>query len=307
MPRIAVLGSLHMDVLVYGPDRPRKGETLAGHRWDLRAGGKGGNQAAQAARQGADVAMIGRVGQDDFGEKLLQALTDAGVNTQHVRVDDTAGSGMSVAMFDQDGDYGALIVSGVNMHVGLEDIELAAETLKNADCLVLQYEVPLDTVKAAAAFAREHNVRVLLNAAPAYPAPEGLLELIDVLVVNEIEAEMISGQPVDSVESAQQAAVRLLSQVSAVLITLGGNGVMVAEQGSGTTYLPGYRVPLADTHGAGDAFIGALALRLAEGDSLLAAARYANATGALMVQHAGPQADIRPETVRAFMAEMNAG
>lgn len=307
MPRIAVLGSLHLDVLVYGPDRPRKGETLAGHRWDLRAGGKGGNQAAQAARQGAEVVMIGRIGRDDFGEKLKQALTDAGVNTQHVRVDETASSGMSVAIFDKDGDYGALIVSGVNMHIGLEDIQLAAETLKNSDCLILQYEVPLDTVKAAAAFAREYDVRVILNAAPAYPAPEGLLDLIDVLVVNEIEAEMISGQSVDSVKAAEQAVIKLVNYVPAVLITLGGNGVMVAVRDGEVVHLPGYRVPLADTHGAGDAFIGALALRLAEGDSLLAAAQYANATGALTVQHAGPQADIRPEAVRAFMAEMNTG
>ena len=307
MPRIAVLGSLHLDVLVYGPDRPRKGETLAGDRWGLQAGGKGGNQAAQAARQGAEVHMIGRVGRDDFGDRLLAALVQAGVNTQHVRVDDSAGSGMSVAIFDREGDYGALIVSGVNLNIGQEDIELAAETLRAADCLILQYEVPLDTVKAAAAFARTHDVRVILNAAPAYPAPEGLLDLVDVLVVNEIEAEMISGQPVGTLESAERAAVALLDQVPAVLITLGGNGVMVADLENAPTHLPGYRVPLADTHGAGDAFIGALALRLAEGDALLAAAQYANATGALMVQHAGPQADIRPETVRAFMASEGGG
>lgn len=304
MPRIAVLGSLHLDILVNAPDRPRKGETLSGTAWALRAGGKGGNQAVQAAQQGAEVHMIGRVGKDDFGSRLIAALQSAGVNTDYVYLDETAGSGMSVAIIDPKGDYGAIIISGANLNIGTTDIEAAARILSRADSLILQYEVPLQTVEQAAHFAVEHGIRVILNAAPAYPTPPSLFQYVDVLVVNEIEAEMLSGQPVATLEHARSAAQQLGKLVPTVLITLGGNGVYLCDQTTGLQHVPGHAVKVVDMHGAGDAFIGALAVRLSSGDSLLDAVHYANATGALMVMHAGPQSDqVTPERVREFMAE----
>lgn len=303
MGHIAVVGSLHMDVIVNAPDRPRKGETLRGHGWALQAGGKGGNQAVQAAQQGAQVYMIGRTGDDDFGYKQRAALMNAGVNIDYLRLDLSAGSGMSVAIVDADGDYGAVIVSGVNMHIDHTDLEAAAEVIGGADYLLLQYEIPLPSVVAAAQFAQAHDTRVILNAAPAYPAPDGLLAAVDILVVNEVEAEMITGQPVDSVLAARRAAETLGADVPVVLVTLGDAGVVLAERDHPTRHFPAHRVELVDAHGAGDAFIGALAARLSAGDSLADAIHYANATAALMCQNAGPQApDLTPERVRAFLS-----
>jgi ribokinase len=302
MPRIVVLGSLHMDVLVNAPDRPRKGETLRGTHWALRAGGKGGNQAVQAAQQGAEVYMVGRVGNDDFGPKLIAALRTAGVNTEYVRIEDTAGSGMSVAIVDEHGDYGAIIVSGVNLHIDQADIERASAILARADCLILQYEIPLTTVAAAARFAHEHGVRVMLNAAPAYPAPPDLLQFVDVLVVNEVEAEMLAGHPVGNLDQARHVAELLSHQVPTAVLTLGADGVYIADRSFGCMHVPGYQVEIVDTHGAGDSFIGALGVRLGSGDSLLESVRYANATGALTVMHAGPQSnEVTPARVRELM------
>lgn len=247
--------------------------------------------------------MVGCVGQDDFGAKLLDALRSAGVNTSHVLVDPTAGSGMSVAMIDEEGDYGAIIVSGVNLNIGQEDIQRAAEILTRARCLILQYEIPLPTVQAAAQFAHERGVTVVLNAAPAYPAPENLLQSVDVLVVNEVEAEMLTGQAVGDLSQARRALAVLSQQVPTALLTLGGNGVYLADRSCGMVHIPAYPVDIVDTHGAGDSFIGALAARLAAGDELLDAVRYANAAGALTVMHAGPQShEVTPARVREFLS-----
>lgn len=302
-PVIVVLGSLHLDILVKAPDRPRKGETLRGSGWALSPGGKGGNQAACAARQGPEVYMIGRVGRDDFGARLIGALQAAGVRTDYVLTDDSGDSGMSVAIIDEEGDYGAIIVSGVNLHIGQEDIRRAGDVITGADCLLLQYEIPLDTVRAAAQFAHQCGVRVILNAAPAYPAPEHLLEHVDVLIVNEVEAEMLTGHSLESLSQAEQALRTLNQLVPTVLLTLGAKGVYIADPEVGITHLPAYTVPVVDTHGAGDAFIGAFAARSAWGDKLLEAVRYANAAGALMVMQPGPQSDeVTPDRIRAFLS-----
>ncbi|NWG17632.1 MAG: ribokinase [Chloroflexi bacterium] len=302
-PRIAVLGSLHLDILVNAPSRPRTGETLAGSRWWLQAGGKGGNQAAQAARLGGDVYMIGRVGQDDFADKLLRSLTQAGVHTDYVFVDTTAGSGMSVAIIEESGDYSAVIVSGVNKQIDTSDLERASSILSSATCLVLQNEIPLETNWAAARQAREAGVRVLLNAAPAYPMQPDHLALVDVLVVNEIEAEMLSGHPLQKPADARAAAEALLRQVNTVIITLGGSGAWAADRSGASFHVPGFRVPVVDTHGAGDAFIGALAVRLSLGDTLGEAVRYANAAGALTCMVAGPQPDsLSHASVQQFLS-----
>jgi ribokinase len=302
MGTVVVVGSLHLDVLVHAPDRPRKGETLAGTAWGLQAGGKGGNQAVNAARHGAQTFMVGRVGDDDFGVKLLDALQRGGVSTAYVQLDPTANSGMSVAMIDREGDYGAIIVSGVNQHVGAEDLAGAREIIAAADCLVLQYEIPLASVWAAAGLAREHGVRVILNAAPAYPTAPEDLALVDLLVVNEIEAQMLSGLPVDTPEQVAAAARHLVTLVPTVIVTLGGRGVTVAERGQPLQHRASHRITLVDTHGAGDSFIGALAARLAAGEALMDAVTYANAAAALTCMGRGPQPDgVTPEAVQKLL------
>src|SRR3984893_4204415 len=165
--RVVVLGSLHLDILVHAPDRPKKGETLPGSAWGYKAGGKGGNQAVAAAQFGARASMVGRVGKDDFGQRLLNHLRDVGVDAEYVYTDPEAGSGMSVAIIDAEGDYGAVIVSGTNLRLSNKDLEEAREVIRSAQVLVLQNEVLEATNVAAAQLAKDYRIRVIVNAAPA--------------------------------------------------------------------------------------------------------------------------------------------
>jgi ribokinase len=280
---VAVIGSLHLDIMVHAPDRPRKGETLPGTAWMCKAGGKGGNQAVAAAQFGAQTFMIGRVGDDDFGKRLLSHLRSAKVDTKHVRIDRTAGSGMSVAIIDAEGDYGAVIVSGANLRLAEEDVREALNVIQHSGVLVLQNEIPDATNLFAAELAKAHGVRVVLNAAPARPLDPKLARNVDILVVNAVEAEMICGIAVASLAAAAEAAARLSSQVTNVIVTAGGLGLAIAERGQPPQVHAAHVVSLVDTHGAGDAFIGALVARLVDGFSLLEATRFANAAASLFV------------------------
>ena len=282
-PLIAVVGSLHYDILVAGDARPRKGETLFGESWAWKCGGKGGNQALEAARHGGRVAFIGAVGQDGFGDALLNRLSAAGINTDGVRRLADVGSGMSVALFDRSGDYGAVIVPGSNWRIAAD--ELADDPqLRRCDALLLQNEVRPEINLAAAKIAKTSGSLVILNAAPARELPDDLASLIDILVVNEIEAEALAGGgPVTSMEAAKGAARTLTARVGTVIVTLGGEGLVACRRGETPERVPGHRVRVASTHGAGDTLIGALATRLVGGDALMPAAHYANAAAAVLV------------------------
>ena len=281
--QVVVLGSLHLDIVVRASDRPRKGETLPGSAWSFKAGGKGGNQAVAAAQFGARTSMVGRVGDDDFGGRLLKHLKSAGVGTEHVRKDLEAGSGMSVAIVDAEGDYGAVIVSGANLRLSNEDLEEARDVIRNARVLVLQNEVPEAANVAAAKLARGCGVRAVLNAAPARPLGPDLAANIDLLVVNAVEAEMLCGLTVASLRAATEAAAILSNRVASVVVTAGGFGLAMAARGKTQCAEAAHSVKLIDTHGAGDLFIGALAARWASGTPLREAVRFANAAAALFV------------------------
>ena len=280
---VAVLGSLHLDIMVNAPDRPRKGETLPGSAWSYKAGGKGGNQAVAAAQFGAQASMIGRVGDDDFGKRLLSHLQSSQVDTKHVRIDPAANSGMSVAIIDAEGDYGAVIVSGANLRLAEEDIRDALEVLQRASVLVLQNEVPDAANVLAAEAAKRQGARVVFNAAPTRPLDPLLAPNVDILVVNAVEAEMMCGVVVGSLDAAAEAVAQLSNQVDNVIVTAGGLGLAWAEDGGRPQVGPAHPVTLVDTHGAGDAFIGALAARLVDGASLGEATRFANAAAAVFV------------------------
>jgi ribokinase len=302
--RVVVLGSLHLDILVHASDRPKKGETLPGSAWGYKAGGKGGNQAVAAAQFGAKSSMIGRVGNDDFGKRLLSHLRGAAVDVEQVRTDPEAGSGMSVAIIDAEGDYGAVIVSGANLRLSNKDLEEARQVIRNAQVLVLQNEILESTNVAAAKLAKDERIRVILNAAPARPLGLALSAHIDILVVNAVEAEMMSGVAVTSLSAATEAAVLLSEQVAIVVVTAGGLGLAVAERGNTPFAEAAHSVKLVDTHGAGDAFIGALAARLAIGVSVGEAVRFANAAAALFVSTPADQKKtVTSDRVLRFLSE----
>ena len=280
---VAVVGSLHLDILVHASQRPRRGETLPGRSWNYKPGGKGGNQAVAAAQFGASVSMISRVGNDDFGVRLLEHLKSAAVDTQYVSVDVETGSGMSVAIVDAEGDYGAVIVSGANLHLSKSEVDKAERLIAKARVLVLQNEVPEVTNLAAAILAKDQGVRVILNAAPARPLGPEMAAKVDLLIVNAVEAEMMCGVTVTSLSTATKAAAILSDQVPAVIVTAGDLGLALTVRSEPPYTEAAHPVILLDTHGAGDAFVGALSARWASGTPLTEAVRFANAAAALFV------------------------
>ena len=284
---VIVCGSLHLDIMVYAPSLPRPDETVAGSRWGMKCGGKGGNQAVMAARAGARVGMIGRVGSDDFGARLLANLAAAGVDARAVVRDASARSGMSVAIVRDDGEYGAVIVSEANLRIDPLAIPRQWRELDGARILILQNEVPESVNIAAARAARGTGARVLMNAAPARAMSEELLDSVDALIVNRIEAEMVGGEAMRDAQSATRLLPRLSGGKRDVIVTLGADGLVVQPRGADLRAIPARPVAVVSTHGAGDCFVGALGARLATGATLLDACQFANDAAADHVS--GPQ------------------
>ncbi len=280
---VIVCGSLHLDIVVKAPALPRIDETAVGSTWEQVCGGKGGNQAVQAERAGARTAMIGRVGNDDFGLTLQTKLQSSGVDVSCLSTDQTLGSGMSVAILQDNGDYGAVIVSGSNTTIDPLVLRNQWQALGGAKVLVLQNEVPHAVNVAAAEVAHAQGALVVLNAAPARVLSDDLIDLVDVLVVNRVEAEAMAGMVVGDRVSARIVMPALGSNSRSVVITLGGEGLVVAAKGQSVTELPAIPVQVTSTHGAGDCFVGVLAAELAKGTSLVAACHVANAQAALYV------------------------
>lgn len=280
---VVVMGSLHWDLMVDAPALPRLGETAVGSAWAHKPGGKGGNQAVAAARHGAAVAMFGLVGADDFGQRLREHLRVHGVDESGVLIRAGADSGISVAITERSGDYGAVIVSGVNQLIDEAVLAPAAGRLAACSVLLLQNEVPDPANMFAARMARDCGAQVLLNAAPARALPGPLEQVLDILVVNALEAEALCGHPVDGLAAAERAAAALAGRVPYAVVTVGGAGLALAGRDGVRLLVPAHTVRVVSTHGAGDAFVGALAARLDAGEKLADAVRYANAAAALAV------------------------
>ncbi len=294
---VAVVGSLHYDIMVDAPHRPDAGETVAGTAWRPKLGGKGGNQAAAAARAGARVRMLGAVGRDAFGPPLREGLRAAGVDDAHVATHEGAPTGMSVAISDPTGEYGAVIVSGANLLIDPGPLASLA-FWEGAAVLMLQNEVAEDLNLAAATAARARGVRVCLNAAPARSL--GLLaKVVDLLVVNAGEAEALSGLPVADLEGAARAAARLAEEVPVAVVTAGGHGAAVAARAEAAFALPAEPVEPVSAHGAGDAFVGTLCAALARGAPLAQAAAEANGAAARHVAGQGARAPSRDPVLGA--------
>lgn len=283
---ILVCGALHLDVIVTAPRLPRLDETVTGQAVRQAFGGKGGNQALAAARMGATVAMAGRVGSDSFAGTLLAALDAAGIDRSQVQADNGP-SGMSVAILDASGSYGAVIVSAANLAIDAARITLPPATTH----LLLQNEIPEAVNIAAARQACAVGAKVILNAAPARAIPPDLLALTDLLVVNRVEAEDLTA----GATPPEAAATLAARGPAAVIVTLGAEGLILWD--GALHCAPARPVRVASTHGAGDAFIGALAAEAARGAGLREAAAFGQAAAALHVSGVTPD----ESAVRAFL------
>jgi len=288
-PAVVVVGAALMDLVSYVPRLPALGETLHGTDFRTGFGGKGANQAVMAARLGARVALLTRVGRDDFGGRMLENFRSLGIDTEHVGVDDDAPSGVAPIAVDPKGDNSIVIVTGANERLTPEHVERARSAIAAADVLVCQLEIPHDVTFAALRVAREESTRTILNPAPATAdlAAE-VYALADVLCPNEPEAELLLGRPIregDELEAADELRRR---GAEAVVVTLGARGCAVVD-GDVRRMLPAPHAEVVDTTGAGDAFVGTLAVELARGETLEAAAERANRVAAVSVGRLGTQ------------------
>ena len=287
MPNIIVVGSLNADLVVRTPRFPQPGETISGEDLKIIPGGKGANQTVAAARQGASVAMVGRVGNDSFGPALINNLTQNNVDTSHVQMDPGSATGTAIIVVDANGQNSIVLSPGGNGRVTSAD--LSDVPFRDYQLLLLQLEIPVETVLAAAQRAKESGLRVVLNPAPARPLPEELLSLPDFLVPNENELSLLTNLPVNDIASAENAAKTLLERgMPNVIVTLGANGALIVSKEI-TKHVPSFTVEVVDTTAAGDAFIGGFASALLQNKSVEEAVRYGCACGALAATKFGAQ------------------
>lgn len=286
-PKVTVVGSANVDLVIRSERKPTTGETLIGETFDIFTGGKGFNQAAAAARLGAVVTLIGRIGDDLFGEMLRNAMATEHIDTQFVKNDAEAGTGVANIVVEPDGDNSIIVVPRANMCLTPTDIDEAGIRIAEADVLLLQLETPIDASQRAVEIAKANDTIVILDPAPARPLPKSLLARVDILTPNVSEAAVLAGQKVTTPEAGGTVAKALQAQIatdgfSAVVLTLGERGVLLCTPGQ-TEHIPAVPVEAVDTTGAGDAFCGALATALANGDGLLDAVTFANSAGAAAV------------------------
>ena len=287
MNYVLVVGSINMDQIFRLDHLPRPGETMLAGDVLTVPGGKGANQAVAAARVGGCVQMVGRLGADPFGRSLRAALIADGVDVAGIREDADATTGVALILLAEGRDNSIIVASGTNMHVAPTDLD--AVEWAAVGVLLVQLEIPFETVAEAMRRARAAGVTVILDPAPPRGCPPELLALADILTPNETEASDLAGLPITDVPSAMAAARRLRSAESQrVIVKLGGQGLVLCDA-AGCRHLPAIPVPVVDTTAAGDAFCGALAARLAAGAAFDAALRYAIAAGALAVTVLGAQ------------------
>jgi len=288
-PRIAVVGSANTDLTTFIDRFPKPGETIFGERFDLGFGGKGANQAVAAKLCGAEVFMVARVGSDLFGPATIQNFQRLGIDTSHVRQVEGVSSGVAPIFVDSSGQNRIIVVKGANDALKPADVDAASAVLTKVDCIVLQFEIPLETVYYTIQFARKNGIRCILNPAPAQPIDTKAIRDLDYFVPNESEAESITGLPVRNLEEAKGSAEKLLaSGIGRVIVTLGANGALLAGR-EGMEHIAAFPVKSVDSTGAGDAFIGSFATFLGEGLAEREAVRRANLYAGLSTTTVGTQ------------------
>ena len=292
-PKVCVVGSCNVDLLSRVPRIPAPGETLAGSSFKIGFGGKGANQAVMAAKLGADVRFVGRVGRDVFGTDTLRNFRDLGVDTTHIGIDDTLSSGVAPIFVDENtGQNSIVIVAGANYGFGPEEVRAAKAVIQESDVVICQLEILVEASLEAFRVAKEASTPpvTILNPAPAGDMPEELLRLTDIFIPNEIEAAALVNMPVDTPEQIE-AAARALQQRGprTVIITLGKRGALVVDGDQPAVQIPAQEVKAVDTTGAGDAFVGSLACLLAENRPLREAVATASAIATRSVLKHGTQ------------------
>jgi ribokinase len=286
-PRITVVGSFNTDLVVRTPRMPIGGETILGGPYFTGPGGKGANQAVAAARLGADVKMVVKVGQDYYGDLACINLSNEGIDMRGVIRSSESHTGVAFIIVDDSGENMIVVASGTNMLLFPADLDNVRDAVLQSDILVLQLEIPMESVVYAARLAHEAGIPVLLNPAPGQSLDDDFLHMVDYLTPNETEAQLITGVRVDGAQDAERAAKILLERgVRQVVVTLGAKGALLCTP-EGSQHVPGRKVVPVDTTGAGDCFNGALAVALAEGKNLVSAIEFANCAAALQVTRMG--------------------
>jgi ribokinase len=289
IPRIAVVGSANIDLVTFADRFPKAGETIFGQKFDLGFGGKGANQAVASKLCGANVFMVARVGSDLFGPATIENFKKLGIDTTHVKQVEGVSSGVAPIFVEPNGQNRIFVVKGANDELKPAAVDAGADLLKAVDCIVLQFEIPAETVYHTIAFARKNSIRCILNPAPAQSIDFEFVEGLDYLVPNESEAETITGMPVEDLDDAKRCAEKLLGYgIRRVIITLGANGSLLAGK-EGMEYLAAFPVKSIDSTGAGDAFIGSFAVFLGEGLPEREAVRRANLYAGLSTTGIGTQ------------------
>ncbi|MBD2345807.1 ribokinase [Anabaena subtropica] len=302
---IIVFGSINIDLVATAPRLPVAGETLLGENFFKAPGGKGANQAVALSRLGVPTQMVGRVGAHSFGAELIENLQDAGVQTENIFVDETASSGVAIITVAHNGENQIVVIPGANGRINQADVERLGQILPTATALLLQLEIPVNSVIAAAQAAKNANITVILDPAPAQSdLPAELYPLVDIITPNEVEAGQLVGFSVDSEDTAAKAAGVLLQRgVKSAIVKLGAKGVVCAT-GKETFFVPAFPIEAVDTVAAGDAFNGGLAAALYARLSLHQAVVWGAAAGALAATKLGAQASLPDRfTFDAFLKE----
>ena len=303
MKSVVVVGSVNVDIFLKVPRMPQVGETILGRRFYWHIGGKGANQAVGVARLGVPLYFVGKVGNDPFQQRIVDQLKREGVNTEFVVQDEGNPSGMAVILVDEEGRNCITVIGGANRNLSKKDVERARKVILKADILLLQLEIPLETVEYTLRLARESGVCTVLNPAPANILNPGILSNTEILVPNRDEAEKLTGVKIASHQKAKEAGALLLGKgVKAVVLTLGEEGAFLVTREKIRHF---YEVPVKplDTTGAGDSFIAALVTVLIQGKDLEEAVRYANYAASLSVTKLGAQASLpHKEELENFIA-----
>jgi ribokinase len=302
-PKVVVVGSSNTDMVVKTPRIPVKGETILGGDFIMVPGGKGANQAVAAARLGAETTFIARLGTDIFGDSSIANFMNNKINTKHILRDDITPSGVALIFVDEQGENVIVVAPGANGKLIPEDVQRAEPMLESASVILLQLEIPMDTVEYTVSVAQAYGVPVILNPAPATKLSPELLADINYLTPNETEASLLTGIEVTDTPTAEKAGKRLIEQgVGTVIITRGASGALIVTKEESVS-IPAPKVKAIDTTAAGDAFNGGLAYSLALGKPLSEAVRFATYVGALSVTKMGAQPSMPTiQELEQFMA-----